>query len=39
VTPEWAAANREKILQVAGTMFRERGFNGIGVADIMRARV
>jgi len=36
VTREQAAANREKILQVAGALFRERGFNGIGVADIMK---
>jgi len=36
VTREQAAANREKILDVAGTLFRERGFDGIGVADIMK---
>jgi TetR/AcrR family transcriptional repressor of nem operon len=36
VTRERAAANREKILDVAGTLFRERGFDGIGVADIMK---
>ena len=36
VTREQAAANREKILEVAGTLFRERGYDGIGVADIMR---
>jgi TetR/AcrR family transcriptional regulator, transcriptional repressor for nem operon len=36
VTREQAAANREKILEVAGTLFRERGFDGIGVADIMK---
>jgi len=31
VTREQAAAHREKILDVAGTLFRERGFDGIGV--------
>ena len=36
VTRQQAAANREKILDVAGTLFRERGFDGIGVADIMK---
>jgi TetR/AcrR family transcriptional repressor of nem operon len=36
VTREQAAANREKILDVAGALFRERGFGGIGVADIMK---
>jgi len=36
VTREQAAANREKILDVAGALFRERGFDGIGLADIMQ---
>ena len=36
VTREQAAANRDKVLDVAGTLFRERGFDGIGVADIMK---
>jgi len=36
VTREQAAANREKILEVARTLFQERGFDGIGVADIMK---
>ena len=36
VTREQAAANREKILEIAGTLFRERGYDGIGVADIMK---
>ena len=36
VTRAQAAAHREKILDVAGTLFRERGFDGIGVADIMK---
>jgi TetR/AcrR family transcriptional regulator, transcriptional repressor for nem operon len=36
VTRQQAAANREKVLEVAGTLFRERGFDGISVADIMK---
>ena len=36
VTRERAAVNREKSLEVAGTLFRERGYDGIGVADIMK---
>jgi TetR/AcrR family transcriptional repressor of nem operon len=36
VTREQAAANREKVLEVAGRLFRERGFDGIGIADIMK---
>jgi len=36
VTREQAAANREKVLHVAGTLFRQHGFDGIGVADIMK---
>jgi TetR/AcrR family transcriptional repressor of nem operon len=36
VTREQAAANREKVLQAAGTLFRQHGFDGIGVADIMK---
>src|ERR1700680_4421880 len=37
VTRKQSAANREKVLAGAGTLFRERGFDGIGVADIMKA--
>ena len=36
VTREQAAANREKIVEVASTLFRKHGFDGIGVADIMK---
>lgn len=36
VTRERAAANREKVLSAAGTLFRQHGFDGIGVADIMK---
>ena len=31
-----AAQNRERIIEVAAKLFRERGFDGIGVADIMK---
>jgi len=36
VTRKQAAAHRERILDVAGTLIRERGFDGIGVAEIMK---
>jgi TetR/AcrR family transcriptional regulator, transcriptional repressor for nem operon len=36
VSREQAAANRERILDAAGRLFRERGLEGIGVADLMR---
>jgi TetR/AcrR family transcriptional repressor of nem operon len=36
VTRERAAAHRQRILDVAGALFRERGFDGVGVADIMK---
>lgn len=36
VSREQAAANRERILDVASGLFRERGFDGIGVADLMK---
>src|SRR5271170_4176558 len=32
-----AAENRERILDVATRLFRERGIDGIGVADLMQA--
>jgi TetR/AcrR family transcriptional repressor of nem operon len=37
VSREKAAANRERIIDTAGTLFRAKGFGGIGVADIMKA--
>jgi TetR/AcrR family transcriptional repressor of nem operon len=37
VTREQAAENRERIVQVAAKLFRERGFDGIGVADLMKS--
>jgi TetR/AcrR family transcriptional repressor of nem operon len=36
VSKEQAAENRERILDVAAQLFRERGFDGIGVADLMK---
>jgi TetR/AcrR family transcriptional regulator, transcriptional repressor for nem operon len=36
VSREQAAKNRERILDVAAKRFRERGFDGIGVADLMK---
>ena len=37
VSREQAAENRARILTVAGRLFRERGFDGVGVSDIMKA--
>jgi TetR/AcrR family transcriptional regulator, transcriptional repressor for nem operon len=37
VTREQAEANRARIIEVAGELFREKGFDGIGVADLMKA--
>lgn len=37
VSREKAAANRERIIETAGALFRANGFGGIGVADIMKA--
>jgi len=37
VTREQAEANRERVLDVAGKLFRERGFDGIGVSDLMKS--
>src|SRR3954465_15213074 len=36
VSREQAAQNRERILEAAARLFRERGFEGIGVADLMK---
>jgi TetR/AcrR family transcriptional regulator, transcriptional repressor for nem operon len=36
VSREQAAANRERIVAVAARLFRERGFEGVGVADLMK---
>lgn len=37
VTREQAAENRRRVVEAAGTLFREHGFDGVGVADIMKA--
>src|ERR1700685_2232740 len=37
VSRQRAAENRERIIDAAGALFRENGFDGIGVADIMKA--
>ncbi len=37
VSREQASQNRERVLATASQLFRERGFAGIGVADIMKA--
>jgi TetR/AcrR family transcriptional repressor of nem operon len=36
VSREQAAENRERILDAAARLFRENGFDGIGVADLMQ---
>ena len=37
VTREQAAQNRERVIDTASKLFRERGFGGIGVADLMKS--
>src|SRR5262245_10098091 len=37
VTREQAVENRERIVAAAARLFREHGFDGIGVADIMKS--
>lgn len=36
ITKAQAAENRERVLDAATRLFRERGFDGVGVADLMR---
>src|ERR1044072_1116956 len=36
VSREQAAGRRERMLEAAAQRFRERGFDGIGVADLMK---
>ncbi|GGY60230.1 TetR family transcriptional regulator [Pseudoduganella albidiflava] len=36
VSREQAAQNRERIVETAARVFREKGFDGIGVADLMK---
>jgi TetR/AcrR family transcriptional repressor of nem operon len=37
VSREQADANHERIIDVASRMFREKGFDGVGVAELMKA--
>lgn len=37
ITKAQAQANRARIVETASTLFRERGYDGVGVADIMAA--
>jgi TetR/AcrR family transcriptional regulator, transcriptional repressor for nem operon len=37
VSREQMAANRARILDVAGRLFREKGFDAVGVAEVMKA--
>lgn len=37
VSKEQAALNRERVVDTAAKLFREHGYNGIGVADLMKA--
>jgi TetR/AcrR family transcriptional repressor of nem operon len=37
VSREQAEKNREDVISVASRLFRERGFDGVGIADIMKA--
>jgi TetR/AcrR family transcriptional repressor of nem operon len=36
ISKEQSAANRERILEVASKEFRERGFDGIAIAELMK---
>jgi TetR/AcrR family transcriptional repressor of nem operon len=36
LTKEKAADNRQSIIETAGRLFREHGFDGVGVADLMK---
>jgi TetR/AcrR family transcriptional repressor of nem operon len=37
ISRDKARENREQVIAAASTLFRERGFDGIGVADVMKA--
>ena len=37
VSREQAEKNRTRVVEVAGAQFREHGFDGIGIADLMQA--
>lgn len=36
VSREEAEANRERVIKAAAKLFRERGYNGVGVANLMK---
>ena len=35
VSKEQAAKNRERVIEVAGRLFREHGFDGVGIDAVM----
>lgn len=37
VTKAQAQANRARVVETASTLFRERGYDGVGIADLMAA--
>jgi TetR/AcrR family transcriptional repressor of nem operon len=37
VSREQAVANRDRVIDVAGSLFQQNGFDGIGIADVMKA--
>jgi TetR/AcrR family transcriptional regulator, transcriptional repressor for nem operon len=37
VTRDQAKLNRERVVETAARLFRERGFEGVGVADLMKS--
>ena len=37
VSKETVEQNRERVIDAAATLFRERGIDGIGIADVMEA--
>ena len=36
ISKEQARENREKVVETASRLFRERGFEGVGVSDLMK---
>ncbi|MEQ9507813.1 MAG: TetR family transcriptional regulator, partial [Alloalcanivorax xenomutans] len=37
VTRAQAEENRERVIETAGRLFREKGFDGVGLNDLMQA--
>jgi TetR/AcrR family transcriptional regulator, transcriptional repressor for nem operon len=37
ITKQRAAENRERVVKEAARLFRERGFDGVGVGELMAA--